>query len=275
MNKTNTILIHWSREQKIFKKNLLLLKKKPGKTEAIHELRVAIKKLTAYLHLYALLQKETDSLSGKDEHLLTKTTELFEITGRQRDVEICIELTGELIKEDDFSYSNIRRFLKAILKVTSTWSADAVHHYRNKELPKIKSLLKQDSQLDNAEIVNEKIESNVNKQLAGLPSFYRKPHLLRINLKSVYYAINLLQDKEKYQPVILDRILEDLGSWQDLEVFSGRCKHFRKDYLPKPFDENEILKELQSVVDLKKQVLMKNVRIQLKAWLKNVALPVK
>ena len=99
MNKTNTILFHWSQEQKVFDKNLSILKKKPGKAKAILDLRVAVKKFTAYLHLYALLYPKTGSLRGGVEQMLSNTSELYEIIGRHRDVEICIELIDKFKKE--------------------------------------------------------------------------------------------------------------------------------------------------------------------------------
>ena len=270
MDKTNTILFHWDKEQKNFDKNLSILKKKPGKAEAILKLRVTVKKFSAYLHLYRLLQQKNLSLPGGDEQMLIKTSELYEIIGRHRDVEICIELIVKLKKEKDFSCSKFDEFLKTVLKMTRDWSHTAIHHYRNKELRQIKSILKQDKQLYNKEIVNKKIESIIKKELTVLPLSSGKPHQLRINLKSIHYAISLLREDEKYQPQLLDEIIDDLGNWQNMEELERRLKHFRKDYLPESLNEYQTLKGLEPVIELKKKTIIRTVRSKTRRWLKAV-----
>ncbi len=266
MNKSNTILVNWEKERKIFeKKNQILQRSKDG--EAIHELRVTVKKLNAYLQIYTLLKNEKDPHFNLNKQLLTKTTELFDVTGRQRDVEICLGLLTNLQKKSNFSCPQFILYLKAILKITRAWSAYAIHHYRKKELLRIKILLRQDDQFDNAEVLNQKIEFFINTQLTGIFELFRKPHQLRKKLKSIYYGFNLLEGNEKYQPERLNNILDDLGSWQDLEVLLLRIKHFRKDYLPKPFSEFANLKKMESAIRLKNKMLIKNVRGKTKRWL--------
>ncbi len=267
LNKSNTILVHWEKERKVFENNLLILQRKI-RGEAIHELRVAVKKLNAYLQFYSLLQKEKDPLINLNKQLLAKTSELFDITGRQRDVEICLELLTNLQKEFNFSCPQLIRYLKAILKITRTWSANAIQLFKNKELLRVKFLLNQDDQFDNAETLNQKIEFLINTQLTEVFALFRKPHQLRIKLKSIYYGFNLLEENEKYQLEKLNNILDDLGRWQDMKVLLLRIKHFRKDYLPEPFSEFAILKKIESAINLKNKTILRNVRIKIKRWLK-------
>ena len=132
MNNANPILNNWRKEQKVFDENLSLLRKKLDK-EAIHDLRVAIKKLRAYLDLYSQLKKVTDPVEAGQQGLLDKTEELFDTIGRQRDVEICLEVLTSFKEETNYSYPQLTLYLQAVLKITKAWSNQEIHGYKNKE----------------------------------------------------------------------------------------------------------------------------------------------
>lgn len=269
MHKTNLILDHWKKEEKTLSKNLILLRQKLSK-EAIHDLRVAIKKLRAYQELFFVLQKETERIPGETETYFHKTESLFNILGRQRDVEICLELTDILKKEDEYVCPQLTIFLQAVLKMAKAWSNQEIHRYRKNELLKIGFLLKQEQSLKDSPALNLKIISAIDKMLEKLTSHFRQPHQLRMTLKTVYYWVSLLANKENYQPELLHSILDDLGSWQDHEVLSLRLKHFRKDYLPKPFEEYAVVKEMEALTNEKKKSLVLSARNKTKRWLKAI-----
>ena len=73
MGSTEFIFNCWANEQKVFNKNLATLKKHPGK-KAVHDLRVAVKKLRAVLEL-SLLIAEKPAI----ENALKETEQLFSI----------------------------------------------------------------------------------------------------------------------------------------------------------------------------------------------------
>lgn len=262
---TNAILFHTVKEQKVFTKNFALLRESPGE-EAIHDLRVSVKKLNAYLELYILLQKEVDPLSFCNEELLTKTNDLFDAIGRQRDVEICIELLTGLQKENEYYCPQFIFYLKTLLKKTREWSGTAIHQFRNREIPAMIAVLKQDKQFDNAKELNLKIESVINRQLPELEKCFRKPHQLRIKLKSIFYWLFLLNANEKYQPELLHQVLDYLGNWQDMEIFGKRLKHFRKDYFPKSFTEYPVLKKIEQDTKESKKSLVRKTITRTKKW---------
>jgi CHAD domain-containing protein len=264
--RTNTILFHSLKEQKVFTTNLKLLRKRLS-TEAIHDLRVAVKKLNAYCELYILLQKQIDPLSFSNEELLNKTNELFDTIGRQRDVEICIELIDDLQKENDFSCPEFIHYLRTLLNITKAWSRGAIHQFRNKEIPVMAILLRKDKQHRNAGSLNQNIESVINLQLAELTNHFGKPHRLRKKLKSIFYWLSLVNGNEKYRPELLNNILDELGNWQNWEVLQVRLKHFRKDYLAKPFIEYDVLKKLELSISEKKKKTVKSTRSKTKKWL--------
>src|ERR1051326_7925434 len=82
----NPLLRHWQTQVLVFQKNLSLLKGQMN-VEAIHDLRVAIKKLRSYFKLYASLFKKKDT-----EKLFAGTKELFSVLGRHRNIEMSKQL---------------------------------------------------------------------------------------------------------------------------------------------------------------------------------------
>src|SRR5688572_9783308 len=85
MPTTNFILKHWKKQQTVFLQNLEGLRKqdKEKTIDLIHDLRVATKKLRAYLKLFTIL------LNSKDYMALFERTELlFDVLGKHRDIEM-------------------------------------------------------------------------------------------------------------------------------------------------------------------------------------------
>ncbi len=269
MDAANPILVQWKKEQKVFEKNLALLRQKLNK-EAIHDLRVAIKKLRAYFEFYLLLKKKEDLASGSLDGSLHSTEELFTTTGRQRDVEICLEIITEFKKSPSISINQFSLYLQTILKITKAWTNQEIHRYKNKELKKIAFLLKQEPEFSNSIELEQIIKSAIDEKVGKVSTHFKKPHLLRKNLKSVYYWLNLINQSGKYQPPLLHSILYDLGSWQDHDVLLVRMKHFRKDYLPKSFDEHAVLKELEKNIQERKGNLLRSAINKTRKWLKAI-----
>ncbi|MBL7725081.1 MAG: CHAD domain-containing protein [Chitinophagaceae bacterium] len=270
MDAVNPIPVQWKKEQKVFEKNLAILRQKLNK-EAIHDLRVAIKKLRAYFELYLLLKKKEDLASVSLDESLHSTEELFNTTGRQRDVEICLEIITELKKNPAISINQLSLYLQAILKITKAWTNQEIHRYKNKELRKIAFLFKQELEFSISIELEQMIKRAIDEKIGMIRTYFKKPHLMRKNLKSVYYWLNLINQSEKYQPPLLHSILDDLGSWQDHDVLLVKMKHFRKDYLPKSFDEHAVLKELEKNILEKKSNLLRSAINKTRKWLKAIA----
>src|SRR6186997_2454292 len=76
------ILLHWKKQQRIFFQNLAILRKLPD-DKAIHDLRVAVKKLRSYLKLLTILFKKIEEEPGFE-----KTGQLFKVLGKHRDIEM-------------------------------------------------------------------------------------------------------------------------------------------------------------------------------------------
>lgn len=258
---------HWKKEQKFFEtcqtglKHRLIAKK-------IHDIRVAIKKLKAYLKLFFLLQDEKET-----EPFLLNTNNLFKTLGRQREIEICAELTIIYEEQTNYTLPLWKNFLKQLLKTSKGWSSHEIQQYNNKELPKIALLLKQKCQLHNSRNFQEKIKSIINNLLPEFTMQLGQPHEMRKKLKEIYYWIPLSsieENKYTFQPKVLHEILEDLGNWQDYEILQTRIKHFRKDFLPKILKEQVLIKEFEEVIKEKKKKLLQSAIPKINNWLKDI-----
>lgn len=266
----NTIFLHWKKSQKDFDLNLTRLQQQLN-TNAVHDIRVAIKKLRALLNLYILFKNEHGW-----EQLLKKTEALFNILGRQRDVEICRSLTDDFVKESNGSCKEWKQYLQAILKITSAWANQEIHHYHKKELAKIALVLKQENKLTVEKEFFSALTTIINTRLSATKKHFRQPHLVRKNLKEIFYWISLFPVDtalETWHQKELHSLLDNLGNWQDYEILEVRLKHFRKDYLPKPYEEYKELREFQNNINNHKIVLLKVVNRKARSWMKKVMLP--
>jgi len=106
MDNSSFILLYWRKEQKEFKKNFEILRSRPDKN-AVHDIRVSIKKLRACLKLYSLIGEK-----DKWQTLFTETKKLFSILGKERDIEVCIELISGYEQESGENLIFIKDDLK-------------------------------------------------------------------------------------------------------------------------------------------------------------------
>ncbi|MBI5858698.1 MAG: CHAD domain-containing protein [Sphingobacteriales bacterium] len=254
MEDIDLIYQHWKKEQHVFNQNLAILKKHNEK-DAVHDLRVAVKKLRAFIELYVLLTKEP-----LWEYPLKETEELFSVSGKQRDIEIALDVLGTLEKETGNKFPELKKYLQNSLAAALKWTNIAVAEYKKKELEAIALLLKEDKSAAIREELKFNLASLINKQLGESKNYFREPHKLRQYLKEIYYWIKIapenwtgITDYDKEMHLLLD----DLGQWQDLEMFNTKARHFRKDHLPKTFPEYQSIKTLHKTIADKEQELLK------------------
>ncbi len=262
------IVNHWQDEQKVFRKNLEILKDHPDRN-AVHDIRVAIKKLRAILELYI-------PLTGEKlwENPLKETETLFKVLGRQRDIDICLEILKPLVIESGFTFHELSSFFESMLKKARQWTSVAVRQQDENEIGRIKVLLKsEESSLTNEDAVR-KTMTIITGQLLQSRQLLKFPHQLRQHLKKILYWVRMLPGE---LPVIfhekeLHEITDDLGLWQDNEIFLARSRHFRKDYLPKTYDEYGQLRILETESKNQNSLLLNKALRKTKKLLKTVAL---
>lgn len=269
MSYSDFILIHWRKERQVFSKNLAILRQQPDKN-AVHDLRVAIKKLRSCLKLYLLVIERREW-----KELFFNTKKLFNILGKQRDIEMNIELLTEYEKETNCQYPKLQKFLKSLLQNTYRWTEQALKSYKKDELEKITSLLIQDTDLSAKEELLQKTTEIINSHLLEIKHLLKQPHEVRIRLKEVFYWLKLLPPDSLTDSSLekeLHSILNDFGVWQDNEMLLIKVKHFRKDSLPKSFPEYQSLKILGKKIIEKNKELLKVVLHKTRRHLTEISL---
>ena len=262
MPAANFILKHWNKQQIVFLQNLGGLKKqdKEGTVELVHDLRVATKKLRAYLKLLSIL------LNKKDYPVLfEKTEQLFNVLGKHRDIEMSLEQLKLFEKSKKMSYTAFRYHLEAGLEQVWTWVQNALDDYREKDLmtlaEKVEKDLKDKTNDELLQKVRALVEKELNKSRRLTNRLSEQPHLIRKLFKDIYYWASLLP-KEILEPPRLKAIkrsLDYLGNWHDLEMLHGKIKHFRKDFVPDTKDIYHQLKQLERTIVGKQQKIVERV----------------
>jgi CHAD domain-containing protein len=259
MPATFFILLHWKKQQRVFLQNLAKLTKQQ-ETKAIHDLRVAIKKLRSYLKLLTILLNKINSGSG-----LEKTEQLFSILGKQRDIEMGLLLLQAFEKENKITYTAFRFHLKVALQRTEIWVKNALGKYDEKELAELtrqsgqylKDTNKQEL-LDKTGIILNKELKKLKRVATHLPG---QPHDVRKMLKNIFYWISICPKDFLMNSIQLRKIkksLDLLGDWQDHEMLHRKIKHFRKDFVPASKEEYLLLKELEkNIIDKMEAMLHK------------------
>lgn len=251
MAATFFILLHWKRQQRIFLQNLAKLKGQQ-EAKAIHDIRVATKKLRSYLKLMTVLLKDDK------ETAFEKTEQMFSVLGKHRDIEMGLLLLQSLEKENRMAYPVFRRQLKVALQTTEIWVQNSLNKYDEKELADLTSELQQDLKEKNNQELLDKTGAVLNKEfkkLKGLAKhFNNHPHVVRKMLKNIFYWISispkdLLLNSSQVRK--LRKSLGYLGDWQDHEMLYQKIKHFRKDFVPDSREEYLLLKELEKNIESK------------------------
>ena len=268
MDNSSFILLYWRKEQKEFKKNFEILRSRPDKN-AVHDIRVSIKKLRACLKLYSLIGEK-----DKWQTLFTETKKLFSILGKERDIEVCIELISGYEQESGENLIFIKDDLKLQLRQNQRWSQEVIKKYTGKELAKIEYIFKQDTSLSQKEWIEKTIDC-INSLLQEIKKYYKKPHQTRKILKDIYYWIKMLPedsiDNASFEKEI-NKMLDDFGNWQNDEILLMLIKHFRKDYLPVPIPEYDSFKTFEKKIEEKKERILKAVIHKTKQLPKKISL---
>lgn len=252
----NILTDNWDQQQKIFYDNLLAIRNKPGKT-AIHDWRVAVKKLRSYLRLRELITGE----KWKEEFAGIK--KLFEIMGRYRDVEMSLFLFDKYGKKNNLHIPSFRKQLKSTLAITRTWIKKAVAGFDENVLNslslQVHSSLLIFSNEESEVLIKEQVKNKSETARSLTGEFRKNAHEIRKLLKDIYYWLKLLpanavlNETEMKQ---LDKILDCLGKWQDHFVFDKKLKWFRKEYLVKETDEFKEAEKLKLLIKEAKEKLL-------------------
>jgi len=260
------IIRHWENELLVFQKNLQALKRKPDQ-DAMHQFRVAIKKLRSYLKLYSHIVEKND----KDK-LMAQTNTVFSIIGKYRDLQMNLELLADFEQKNKTSYEPLSSHFKGLENYSSQQMQKALRKYDGYELKIITTHIYRLSDINPA-LLERKVKQacidhleNSNNRLKNLS---RDAHPIRKSLKDFFYW-------QKIVPVSFfpglkmkkfEKILDELGRWQDYKVIYMKIKHYRKDYIAKHTGEEQALKDLEKEIKTENEDQLKKVKKDLSNFL--------
>ena len=253
----NPILRHWQTEVQAFDQNFTLLQSKMD-IDAIHDLRVAIKKIRSYVKLYPSLFKKKEP-----EELLAMLRGLFSVFGKHRNIDIVRKLLPSFFEKNKPLPKSLFVYLHLLQDQITPYCKQIVQEFKKDEFNKFTNEVNQDfEKLDAAEsqnAVKELIGSSMKTVTKDRKHFKKNSHLVRKNLKNIFYWSNIFDGEvffTKPQLKNLDKILDHLGNIQDHEVLRTNLKNFRKTILSNTIKENELIKKIETRAEKKKENLL-------------------
>ena len=259
----NFIFKHWVKQQTVFLQNLEELKKqgKADTIEVVHDLRVATKKLRAYLKLLGILLEKKGYTT-----LFQNTEDLFNVVGKHRDIEMALEGLKVLEKSKKISYTAFRYHLEAGMEQLWTWVRSALDDYEEKDLLALTAKVEKDLNEKTDDELLKKVKAIIDKELTKSRRLTNRlgeqPHLIRKLFKDIFYWGSLLPKAivPAEQLKAINKSLDYLGNWQDLEMLHRKIKHFRKDFVPDAKEVHLQLKQLEKTIIAKQERIVDKAR---------------
>lgn len=259
MDGSSIILSHWQKEVDEFNKNLLLLRAR-FVPDAVHDLRVAIKKLKSYLTFsFAFIERRNV------EPLFVSTTELFAVLGRYRNIDISRQLVLKYAGKNPKPITHLLVYLETLQEQTAEFSRAAIDNYDNGDLLRLTGLLEEKLKEVNPEEIERELGKSIGSSLKDAHRngrhFNDKYHLVRKDLKAVLYASKILRKKSPLnssQVASIDKVLNQLGNIQDHTMLLRNLKNFRKAIVARGMPEYDRVEKLESVAKKRKDTLLKS-----------------
>jgi len=250
------LIRHWKKELQVFHENLLILQKSSN-TEALHDIRVSIKKLRSYTKLFS------EILNKDPKNLFVETKNLFSVLGRQRNIEISLELLDRFKAKG--SHSSIQKHFEFYLNEIKQQSISALHQYKADGLRSLTiEIEKTISTTDEGSLkpgLLKLMRSSVIDIKRQSKNFDKNFHLIRKKLKDIFYWSEILPEGFYFSKQELKQfktILSDLGDSQDHEVLRSGLQHYRKTVIAKGSAEYDKSKKLEDDVFKIKQNALGN-----------------
>lgn len=250
----NCILVSWKEQQEIFLHNLAIVCKKPD-PEAVHDLRVAVKKLRSYL----LLQENITGTAWKSS--FTPVDIFFKTLGKYRDVEIS-QLLLKKQSPKGAHMEQIKEYLEAQLVFTRRWVKNAACDFKKETIKNLHRLLHPLTFFTDEEIfflIRQYGMEILNQTASRSHHFPEEAHEIRKQLKDLYYWLRMIpaaMQPGMIQRKKLEQLLDELGSWQDLFIFRKKLTRFRKEFLSPAYQPYEQVKKMERKIILRQEMLL-------------------
>ncbi|MDJ1506435.1 CHAD domain-containing protein [Xanthocytophaga agilis] len=240
MSFTKSILTQWNKQHNSFEKSLAVVQKELS-SRAVHQLRVSIKKLRAFIKLTELVTKEKEH-----SERLPSTSYLFRMLGKYRELDL------QLAAVSDADCPVFKSHLQHLKMQTAHEIKAMLTHFQEKEITKLDTIIKThlETKADKQALkktkqyIREKDKNTQNQK----EYFAKNTHLIRKRLKNIGYWLQVIPDQKILRQSTLKKlhqIVSMLGLAHDAQVLGIRIKHFRKDYLVKGNSEIKILQQLE------------------------------
>jgi CHAD domain-containing protein len=252
----NFILRHWKEEVQFFHKNFVLLQDEINAT-AVHDLRVAVKKLRSYLKLCAIFFNTKDA-----ERLFAGTEELFSVLGKHRNLEMSKKIVNPFLHNQDNILTPLLRYFQFLQDQVRPHCQRILSKYEEAQLIALTNLLERKfrpvSEQEMIDKIKARLKSSVKTIRHELKDFENRNHRVRKHLKDIFYWLETYPPDfavEIKQLKAIDKILGYLGNVQDLEVLKASLKTYRKTILANAIAEYTA-KKIEIKLAKKKSLLL-------------------
>jgi CHAD domain-containing protein len=252
----NSIVKHWHKECALLHDNVMRLRGDMN-VDAIHDLRVAIKKIRSYRKLHAALFNRKEP--GKGQTI----REVFSVLGRHRNMDIAKTLLISFSDKKKPPLNSMLVYLQLLQDQIVPFCKKTIEKFDEEPIEKWTIELNQGVEsvsLDELTIRAKKVMADSIKTVKhDLKHFKKKSHLVRKRLKDIFYWSNIFEEDilfTKQQVKSLDKILDHLGSVQDHEVLIRNLKNFRKIILAGSLEEYDRVKKMELNAEKKKNALL-------------------
>jgi CHAD domain-containing protein len=252
----NPIMRHWQKECAVLHNNFLRLQAGMN-VEAIHDLRVAIKKIRSYRKLHAALFNKKEP--GKAQTI----RELFSIMGRHRNIDIAKTLLVSLSDKKKPPLKSMLVYLQLLQDQIEPFCKKTIEEFSEEPIEKWSRELSEDLEslsLDELTIRVKRIIADSAKIVKhNVKHFKKQSHLVRKRLKDIFYWSNIFEQDllfSKRQVKSLDKILDHLGTVQDHEVLMTNLKNFRKTILASSLQDYDRVKKMEQDAQKKKNAIL-------------------
>jgi CHAD domain-containing protein len=239
MANDNLILKNWLEQELVFLQNLKICRKRPT-IDAIHDIRVAVKKMRSYLRLKDLFIDE----AWKDE--FSKIAALFKSTGRLRDLDKSLHVIRNYEHKESITYNFLKEYLVKTRGLIRNWIKKETRVFDLQTGVLVQQLRSLD--VVDSEIIEKIVAVTAQKikKLKNLGKHVKKnAHEMRKELKDVFYWIKICPEDLIGKSITikaLDKFIDELGHWQDHFVLRRKLKFYCKEVALR--EEKEQLKDL-------------------------------
>ena len=256
------ILKSWDEQIIVFNNNLQTIRHRPAK-KSVHDIRVAVKKIRSYLKL------RQEFLGENWNEQFSNMKILFQTLGRQRDIEMSLSLLAKYQRKETVLLVHFKKFLQMNCRLTRKWSRQAAANFKDEQLQVLSSVMYESlTALSEEQVINKIREMTIAilKKVRKLSSNFKKNiHAIRKLLKDLYYWLKACPENpvsDLFQIKLLEKILGDLGSWQDYFIFLNKLKDFRKKLSVKGTNEFEMIKSCEEKTKKSQNELLYKIKIR-------------